>query len=85
MKPIDYVKKAICYVDMFYSTELLRYESNKDYRTVTGGIISLSIILMISLGFASMIIDTLNKTTINSTLNIKKSSDPSFYNLKTDA
>ena len=70
---------------MFYSTELLRYQSNKDYRTVTGGIISLSIILMITLGFATMIIDTLNKTSINSTLNVKKSNNPSFYNIKADA
>ena len=36
-------------VDFFNSSQLLRYEKENDYRTFTGGFISLGIIVVISL------------------------------------
>lgn len=53
--------------DFFYSTEMLRYDEEMEYRTLTGGIFSLGIIITICIGFASMILDTLNLSSISTT------------------
>jgi len=53
-------KQAVKMTDFFYSSDMLRYENELEYRTLTGGILSLGIIITILIGFASMIIDTLN-------------------------
>lgn len=63
---------------------MLRYQSDTEFKTITGGIITISIIVMVMIGFASMIIDTLKRTAITSSLNVQKSSDPTYYELKTD-
>lgn len=42
---------------------------------------SLIIVSMVIFGFASMIIDTFNKTAVFSSLDIQKSNDPTFLNL----
>jgi len=70
--------------DLFYSSELLRFKGDTEYKTFTGGIISISLVAMVIAGFLSMISETLNKTAISSTLSEYKSSDPPFYNLTTD-
>ena len=64
---------------------MLRYDNETEYKTVTGGIITISIIILVTIGFASMITDTLNKTAISSSLNVQKSNDPTFYNLIADS
>lgn len=40
---------------MFYSTEMLRYNKDTQYQTVTGGIVTIGIIVMVITGFFSMI------------------------------
>jgi hypothetical protein len=84
MRFLQSLKKAISSIDMFYSSEMLRYESDTQYKTITGGIITISIVAMVTIGFASMITDTLNRTAITSSLNIRKSNDPTYYDLKAD-
>lgn len=66
------VKKA----DMFYSTELLRFDGEGEFSTLTGGILSLAIVATILAGFASMILDTLNRTTISTQLTLTKQPTP---------
>lgn len=39
---------------------------------------------MVTIGFASMIFDTLKRTAITASLNIEKSNDPTYYPLKAD-
>lgn len=60
MKFWKLVKGAVKSTDFFYSSEMLRYEEELQFRTMTGGILSLAIIIATLIGFASMIIDTLN-------------------------
>lgn len=68
----DVVKKT----DFFYSKEMLRYDEDEDYKTLTGGIISLGIIIAIVVGFASMILSTLNRTSISTTVQVIKNTVP---------
>lgn len=78
------LKKLIYQSDMFCSSEMLRYNSETQYKTLTGGLFSISIFIFIVAGFASMIADTLNRTTIASTLQTIKQSDPPLSTLRTD-
>lgn len=50
------VKDLIKSNDFFYSTEMLRFNEESDYKTLTGGFISLGIIIAILVGFMGMII-----------------------------
>ena len=82
MKIIKHLKKIVTSIDMFYSSQMLRYDNDTEYKTVTGGIITISIIILVTVGFASMISDTFNRTAITASLNIAKSNDPTFFDLK---
>jgi len=64
------LKRVVSSIDMFYSSEMLRYESDTEYKTITGGMITISIIAVVTIGFASMIADTLNRTAITASLNV---------------
>lgn len=64
--------------DFFNSSQMLRFQKENEYRTLTGGIISICIIITIIISFASMILDTLNLSTINYTENALKRVDPSL-------
>lgn len=61
-------KRLIYQLDMFCSSELMRYQSETQYKTLTGGLLSLLIIGVVVGGFASMVADTLQRVTINSSL-----------------
>ena len=63
-------------VDFFNSSQLLRYKKENDYRTFTGGFISLGIIVVISLGFSNMIIDTLTLKSVNYQMKTIQSINP---------
>ena len=76
-------KKLIQQADLFCSNQLLRYNSDTQYSTITGGLLSIAIIVVIVIGFASMIADTLNRTSITSTLTTTKHSDPPLSTLVT--
>lgn len=55
---------------------MLRYDDDEDFKTLTGGIISLGIIVAIFIGFASMILNTLNLSSISTATQIIKNVDP---------
>lgn len=73
LKKIDYVVKK---ADFFYSRDMLRYEDEEEYKTFTGGITSIGIIIAIIIGFASMILDTLNLTSISTSTQVIKNVIP---------
>jgi hypothetical protein len=68
-------------VDFFNSFQLLRYEKETEYRTFTGGLISVAIIATIVIAFASMILDTLNRSSIDFTQNTLRLTDPALSTL----
>ena len=78
MRLIPLLKEAVTMNDFFYSTQLLRFKQEGEYRTFTGGLLSLGIIVFITIGFASMIISMLNRTTINTTFSVEKKTDPTL-------
>jgi len=55
---------------------MLRYNQDTQYKTTTGGIITLGMIIMVTVSFLSMISQTLNKTAIDSNVNILRSRSP---------
>lgn len=57
---------------------MLRYEADTQYKTVTGGIFTLIIIIIVAVGFTSMISSTLNKTAIDASISETKSNDPTY-------
>ena len=72
-------------VDFFNSSQLLRYKKENDYRTFTGGCISLGIIVVIFLGFANMIIDTLALKSVNYQLKTIQSINADSFSITTGA
>jgi hypothetical protein len=75
------ILKFIYQLDLFCSSQLLRYNKDKEYKTLTGGIFSLGIVIVIMTGFTSMILETLNRTSISSDLTTVKQSDPPLATL----
>jgi len=69
--------------DFFKSSDLLRYDRDNEYKTITGGIFSIGIIITIIIGFASMIIDTLNRSSITYTLDTINNMDPTLTTIVT--
>jgi len=59
MTILQYMKNLLLHTDFFYSSEILRYEGQTQYKTITGGILSLMIIVAVISGFFSMIISTM--------------------------
>ena len=58
------IKKFLKVVDLFPYSTFLRYNSDDYYSTSTGGIISIGIIIVFIILFASMGIKTVNKKII---------------------
>jgi hypothetical protein len=83
MKFIGWIKDAIKVNDLFYSSELLRFNNEMEYRTLTGGLFSLFIIVAVMVGFANMIIDTLSLNSLSYIQTVSKEADPSSTVLST--
>lgn len=75
------LKSLIYKLDMFCSSELLRYNADTQYKTLTGGILSFAIVCVIAGGFFNMILDTLDRVAITSSLITTKQSDPPLATL----
>jgi len=84
MELIKKIKDLIKVNDFFYSSEMLRYNAEMEYKTLTGGFISLGIIITIVIGFASIIIDTINLNIITTNTEIVKHSNPPSSIISTD-
>jgi hypothetical protein len=75
------LKSLIYQLDMFCSSELLRYNSQTQYKTLTGGLLSLAIIGIITGGFFNMIMGTLDRTSITSSVVMTKQNNPPLATL----
>ena len=70
-------------MDFFYTAELLRYREEPEYRTLFGGILSLSIILLLLATFYNKVLNTFQKVIINSSLSATSADDPTPYTIST--
>ena len=77
MKFLRMMKNMVEMSDFFYSTQMLRFQKEGEYRTLTGGLLSLGIIVTIVIGFTSMIRETLNRSSFTTSLTVEKKPDPS--------
>ncbi len=58
------LKKLLSASDYFNSANMLRFEKEDEYKTITGGIVSLAIIVVITVAFTKEILITLERTSI---------------------
>ncbi len=77
------IKDIVKMSDFFNSFQMLRYKQEAEYRTFTGGLISVGVIITIVIAFASMILDTVNRVTISFNHRNQRKSDPSLITLTT--
>ena len=64
MKLKSCLKEMIKTCDLFSVSQFLRYKQDDSYMTVSGGIVSIVVVAVFIIFFASNAIDTINKTTI---------------------
>lgn len=69
--------KLLKKVDLFPTDQFTRYNSEAEYTTATGGLVSLVLIIIILILFSNKGIQTLNKTDITSTVSTLIETDPS--------
>jgi hypothetical protein len=62
---------------------MLRYENELEYKSVTGGLISLALVVTVLIGFANMIILTMQRENISSNKEVTKQSNPPFMAVET--
>ena len=79
---LERFENIIKVADFFYSTEMLRYDDDLQYKTLTGGIVSIGIIITIIIGFASLILNTLDLDTFTISTETIKNKVPTASVLK---
>ena len=83
MKIFKAIKGFIHKSDFFYTTELLRYKGDPEYRTLFGGILSLLIFVGLIVTFYNKLIETVNKVNITSVSSNINAADPIPFNIST--
>jgi hypothetical protein len=63
----------------------MRYQTDNDFKTLTGAILSLAIIIFFSVVFVNSFVTMLNRTQITSSLLKVEEDDPTYYNTSTPA
>lgn len=76
------VRELLYKLDFFYESNFLRYKDEADYNTLTGGIISLAIILLVTITFSDKVSKTLGKINIASSEEFNNDKDPTPYEIK---
>ncbi len=58
-------KTVLRKMDLFASMQFLRFKHDAETKTMTGGLISFGLMMVLVITFSSMILDTFNKVLIN--------------------
>jgi hypothetical protein len=69
--------KLLKKIDLFPTDQFVRYNSESEYTTATGGFVSLGLITIILLLFSNKGIQTLDRTTITSSVSTQIETEPS--------
>jgi hypothetical protein len=77
------IKEGIYKLDLFDSGSLLRVKGEPEHKTLLGGVVSLSVMLVLIAAFYNRIIDTLDKVLITSSSSTANAYDPPALNLTT--
>lgn len=65
MKLFRVLRSMVNRADFFSTTELIRYREEPDFKTFTGGIFSLAIIILLTVIFSSMSMSAVNREHID--------------------
>lgn len=77
------IKELVYKVDLFDSGSLLRFKGEPEHKTILGGILSISVMVLLLAAFYNKIIDTLDKVLITSSSSINNVNDPTSFNIST--
>lgn len=77
------IKEGFYKLDLFDSGSLLRVKGEPEHKTVLGGVVSLSVMLVLLAAFYNRIIDTFDKVLISSSSSTSNAYDPAPLNLTT--
>jgi hypothetical protein len=83
MTVLKNIKNFILKIDLFYSTKILRYHSEPEYRTLFGGITSIILIIGLVVMFYGKVLDCINKNNISATSNSIISVNPPKHTIST--
>ena len=81
MKCKSFFSELIKIFDLFSLTQFLRYKQDEDYKTFSGGVISLLVVGIFSSLFSSNAIATVNKTDITWKSTIEDDFNPTPTNI----
>ena len=84
MKLLQRVQSLLKKVDLFSTSQFLRYQEEGDYKTASGGICSLLIVIVFGVLFMGTAIDTINMDIINWTSSQEFLIDPVATELTID-
>ena len=73
--------KILRMVDFFQSSKLLRYNGDAEYKSTSGGIVSVTVVIIFIILFSNMGLKTLRKETITSSSYTENEIDPSEMNM----
>ena len=73
--------KMLRMFDFFQSSKLLRYNGDAEYKSTSGGIVSMTVVIIFIILFSSMGMKTLRKEIITASSNTENEIDPSDMNM----
>jgi hypothetical protein len=73
------LQRGVARLDLFSTTELLRFREDPEFKTFTGGCCSLGLLLGFLLLFTQTVLATFRNETINSQTALEEQSDPASY------
>lgn len=75
------LKSIIYKVDLLDSGSLLRIKGEPEHKTLLGGMISLTLMLVLAAAFWNRFVATFNKTIITSSTTISNADDPLSFHI----
>lgn len=70
-------------MDLFAPHIPIRYKRENDYKTCTGAIVSLALLVFFGVVFVNSFIDMVHRTSITTTVLLKEENDPSKFTTET--
>ena len=80
---MDNVIEVIKELDIFSHGQFLRYRGEENYRTITGGVVSVVLMVLFAAIFSTMVLNTFQKNLITSTFETGYEVDPGYFKLET--
>ena len=77
------LRTVVYKLDFFYTAEVLRYREEPQSRTIFGGLLSITIIIILLTTFYSKVLNTFQKVIITSSLSVVNANDPVPYTVST--